>query len=300
MRRLPPLTALRAFEAAARHISFTRAAAELCVTQAAISQQVRQLEEWLGSALFLRAGHALRLTDKGQAWLPELTAMLDRLSFVSSSLRERDDGPLRITVLPSFATCWLVPRLGAFREMHPDIELKLTSSGELWDVSDDRFDVGIRSGLGRWRGLKADLIAREMLSPLCSPSLQASDRPLMEPADLLAKCLLHDTPKDAWPYWFTHVGVMNPNAGSGPKFDDHSHVLQAAIDGQGVALGKLLLAGDALRAGRLVQPFSITQPNDYSYWLVYPASAVSSRPDVAVFRAWLLNEAKRCSKEIEI
>lgn len=293
MRRLPPLNALRAFEAAARNMSFTRAASELCVTQAAISQQVRQLEEWLGSALFLRTGHSLRLTEKGQTWLPELTTMFDRLSSMGSTLRERKNDPLRITVLPSFATCWLVPRLNNFRAQHPDIELRLTSSAQLWNGSDDRFDVGIRSGLGRWPGLKADLIARETLSPLCSPAFCNADQPLREPADLLGQRLLHDTPKDAWLHWFTHAGIVNPDAGNGLMFDDHSHVLQAAINGQGIALGKLLLADGALRAGHLMQPVPVTQTNDYSYWLAYPPSTVIERHGVAIFRAWLLNETKR-------
>lgn len=198
MRRLPSLAALRAFEAGARHLSFTQAAAELCVTQAAISHQVRLLEEWLGFPLFERRGHSLCLTAKGMAYLPELTAAFDRISAATLRLRERVDGPLRITVLPSFAACWLVPRLGKFRDRYPEIDLKLSSSIELWDGSSDQFDVGIRSGLGRWAGLKADLIARETLAPVCSPAVAAGPPPLRQPSDLRGLRLLHDTPKDGW------------------------------------------------------------------------------------------------------
>jgi LysR family glycine cleavage system transcriptional activator len=289
MRRLPSLAALRAFEAGARHLSFTQAAVELCVTQAAISHQVRLLEDWLGFRLFDRRGHTLCLTAKGAAYLPELTAAFDRISAATLRLRERVDGPLRITVLPSFASCWLVPRLGKFRDLHPEIDLKLSSSTELWDGSGDLFDVGIRSGLGRWAGLKADLIARETLAPVCSPSVVAGPPPLREPSDLRGVRLLHDTPKDGWARWFDHAGVADVSVTAGLTFDEAGLMLQAAADGQGVALGRLMLSADDLAQGRLIRPFDIEIPNDYSYWLVYPRIS-SERPDVAAFRAWLLSE----------
>ncbi|OCC04405.1 transcriptional regulator [Labrys sp. WJW] len=291
MRRLPPLVAVRAFEAGARHLSFTRAADELCVTQTAISHQVRQLETWLGVRLFERAGHALRLTGAGRTYLAEVGEVLDRLATVTEAVRGRRDGPLRITVLPSFAACWLVPRLGRFRALHPDIELKLTSSPETSAFTEDRFDLGIRSGLGRWPGLKADLIAQEMLSPVCSPAIAAGLPSPCSPSDLLASHLLHDTPKDAWSRWFRHAGQPEAALAAGHAFDDHGHLLQAAAEGQGMALGKLFLAEHALREGRLVRPVDLILPNDYSYWLVYPRT-VAGRPDVGRFRTWLLAEAK--------
>lgn len=291
MRRLPPLVAVRAFEAGARHLSFTRAADELCVTQTAISHQVRQLETWLGVRLFERAGHALRLTGAGRTYLAEVGEVLDRLAAVTETVRGRRDGPLRITVLPSFAACWLVPRLGRFRALHPDIELKLTSSPETSAFTEDRFDLGIRSGLGRWPGLKADLIAQEMLSPVCSPAIAAGLPSPCSPPDLLASHLLHDTPKDAWSRWFRHAGQPEAALAAGHAFDDHGHLLQAAAEGQGMALGKLFLAEHALREGRLVRPVDLILPNDYSYWLVYPRT-VAGRLDVGRFRNWLLAEAK--------
>lgn len=204
-------------------------------------------------------------------------------------LRERVDSPLRITVLPSFASCWLLPRLSRFRELHPEIDLKLNSSPNLWNGSGDTFDVGIRSGLGRWPGLRADLITRETLAPVCSPLVAAGPPPLREPADLRGITLLHDTPKDGWSRWFEHAGVADINVTAGLTFDDAGLMLQAAADGQGVALGRLILASDHLAKGRLIRPFDLSIPNDYSYWLVYPRIS-SERPDIAAFRAWLLSE----------
>lgn len=291
MRRLPPLGALRAFEAGARLLSFTRAANELCVTQAAISHQVRQLEDWLGVRLFVRRGHTLALTPEGAAYLPELTEAMDRMAAATLRLRRRVDGPLRLTVLPSFAMCWLVPRLGRFRALHPQIDLRLTTTAELWNFTSEGFDLAIRSGLGRWQGLRADLLARESLSPVCSPALAAGPPPLREPADLRRLTLLHDTPRDGWARWLAHAGIAGVDATAGVAFDDAGLVLQAAAQGQGIALGRLTLAAGALQAGRLVQPFAIALPNDYSYWLAYPRLALE-RPEAVAFRNWLLAEAR--------
>jgi LysR family glycine cleavage system transcriptional activator len=284
------LGALRAFEAAARHLNFTLAAAELHVTQAAISHQIRQLETWLGLRLFERRGHALTMTEKGRSYLAEITLALDRIAAATARMKDGFDGPLRVTVLPSFATCWLLPRLDAFRAQHPDIDLKLTASAQRWDGADDRFDLGIRSGLGRWPGLTAELIARESLSPVCAPSVAAGPPALALPADLRYADLLHDTPRDGWQRWCERARVADIDLRAGLAFDDAALVLQAAVQGQGVALGRLTLAERDLRAGRLVQPFEISIPNDYSYWLVYP-SAKAERTDIAAFRAWLLAQA---------
>lgn len=288
MRRLPPLGAIRAFEAGARHLNFTNAAAELCVTQAAVSHQVKALEDWLGVRLFERRGHSLRLTDNGKEYLREITEALDRMAAATMKLRRQEDGPLRITALPSFASCWLVPRLGRFRDLHPEIDLRLTSSGELWNFAQDGFDIGIRSGLGRWPGLKADLIAHERLSPLCTPEI-AETLPARDPAALLHARLLQDTPKDMWSRWFDHAGLDRARVPPTLVFNDAALVLQAAADGQGIALGRMVLAEQALKSGRLVRLFDIELSNDYSYWLVYPRSALD-QPNVAAFRAWLRSE----------
>jgi LysR family glycine cleavage system transcriptional activator len=297
MRRLPPLGALRAFEAAARHSSFTAAAAELCVTQAAVSHQIRQLEDWLGLPLFVRRGHTLTLTEKGRAYVGDLTRALDLMASATLRVRERVEGPLRMTVLPSFASRWLVPRLARFSAQHPDIDVRLTSSAELWAGNDDRYDVAIRSGLGRWPGLKADLIARETLSPVCAPCVAAGERPLVTPGDLQHVALLHDAPKAGWRHWCEHVGVEGIDTAGGLAFDDASLALQAAVQGQGVALARMLLAADDLAAGRLVQPFDMAMPNDYSYWLAYRREK-AARPDVAAFRSWLLAQAREARTQM--
>ncbi|WP_234066850.1 transcriptional regulator GcvA [Myxococcus stipitatus] len=291
MRRLPPLGALRAFEAGARHLSFTRAATELGVTQAAISHQVRQLEDWLGIDLFERRGHALTLTAQGKAYLRELSAAFDQLAEATSRLSAREQGPLRITVLPSFAACWLVPRLEDFRRKHPDIEVHLTSSTELWDFLDERFDLGIRSGLGHWPGLKVEQLAQETLAPVCSPALA---KRLRTPRDLRKARLLHDTPKNGWRRWLEDASVEGVDADAGPVFNDAGLALQAARAGHGVALGRLMLAADDLEAGRLVQPFEHVLPNDFGYWLVHPRSH-SRRADVNVFKDWLHAAVKATS-----
>ena len=299
MRRLPPLGALRAFEAAAKHLSFTRAAAELCVTQAAISHQIRQLEDWLGIRLFERRGHALTLTAKGQTYLPELTGALDRIAAATLRLMEPDGRPLRITVLPSFASRWLVPRLEAFRALHPEIDVRLDSSAEVWSFATERFDLGIRSGLGKWTGLKTDLIARETLSPVCSPMLVNGPPAIRVPVDLRHVRLLHDTPREAWRRWCDEAGVDGLDLDTGASFNDASLALQAAVDGQGVALGRLMLAADDLRSGKLVRPFNHVLPNDYSYWLVYPSAALE-RSNVQAFRTWLLSEAKQREEPVPV
>ena len=280
MRRLPPLGALRAFKAAAKHLSFTRAAAELCVTRAAISHQIRQLEDWLAIRLFERRGHALKLTAKGEAYLPESAGALDRIAAATLRLMEPEGRSLHITVLPSFASRWLVPRLDGFRQLHPDIDVRVDSSADVWEFATDRFTLGVRSGLGKWAGLKADLIAHETLSPVCSPVLVDGPPAIRIPADLRHAHLLHDTPRQGWRRWCDKAGVDGLDVDAGALFNDASLSLQAAVDGQGVALGRLILAADDLQKGRLARPFDVVLPNDYSYWLVYPLAALD-RPNVA-------------------
>ncbi|WP_255469152.1 LysR substrate-binding domain-containing protein [Achromobacter sp. UMC46] len=212
------------------------------------------------------------------------------MAAATERVRGRSEGPLRISVLPSFARRWLLPRLPAFRVKHTDVDLRVTSSIQLWS-GDDTFDIGIRSGLGRWPGVKADLISREFLSPVCSPALAVGPPALTRPEDLKHVPLLHDQPRMAWQQWCQHAEVML-DLSQGGVFNDAALVLQAAIDGQGVALGRLMLAANDLRTGRLVRLFDHTLPNDYSYWIVYARSS-AQRPEVAAFRSWLLEEARQ-------
>jgi len=289
-RRLPPLNAIRAFEAAARHGSFTKAAVELHVTQGAVSHQVKLLEQWLGMPLFKRQGHFLTLTVQGQSYLPTLSKALDAVASATERLGTGVlAGPLRATVLPSFASKWLIPRLGTFHTQYPGIDLHISTSPGLHNFSLDAFDVGIRSGLGRWAGLRADLIAREALTPMLCPLLAARHR-VHRPDDLAGMTLLHDQPRDAWTRWLEIAGAMDVNAKHGPSFNDAALVLQAAIDGHGVAMGRVFLSAQDVEAGRLVRPFSQTLTNDFSYWLVCPKST-AAKPRIDAFRTWLLAEA---------
>ncbi len=289
-RRLPPLNAVRAFEAAARHRSFTKAALELHVTQGAVSHQVKLLEQWLEMPLFERFGHSLTLTAQGRSYLPALSEALDAVAGATENLGTGElAGPLRATVLPSFASKWLIPRLGTFKALYPEIDLHISASADLHNFSSNAFDVGIRSGLGRWTGLRADLIAREALAPMLSPVL-AAKHGVHQPCDLVGLTLLHDQPRDAWKRWLETAGAMDVDVRQGSSFDDAALVLQAAIDGHGVAMGRVFLAARDVASGRLVQPFAQTLTNDYSYWLVYPKST-AAKPRIDAFRTWLLAEA---------
>jgi LysR family transcriptional regulator, glycine cleavage system transcriptional activator len=247
-----------------------------------------------GLKLFERYGHALTLTTDGKSYLPHLSKALDALAIATERMSGAAvAGPLRVTVLPSFATKWLMPRLGRFRAAHPAIDLHVTSSLVLHDFSSGEFDIGIRLGLGRWPGLRADLISQEWLSPLCSPVLNGGPHPLREPLDLRFHTMLHDQPRDLWSRWLEMVGADGVDTRNGPGFSDSSLVLQSAIDGQGVALGRLFLASGDIAAQRLVKPFTQNLPNDFSYWLVYPKTS-AQRPRVDAFRSWLLGEAQTC------
>jgi LysR family transcriptional regulator, glycine cleavage system transcriptional activator len=290
-RTLPPLNALRAFEAAARHLSFTAAASELNVTQAAISHQIKALEERLGLKLFRRVGRGLLLSDAAQAYLTEIGAAFDRIAGATQRLHQHDAaGVLSATVLPSFAAKWLLPRLGRFRAAHPEIDLRISSSVEQVDLAREDFDIALRAGSGVYPGMRTDLILTENFFPVCSPALLSGPRPLRVPADLRAHTLLHDEPRDLWQLWLKMVGIADVDATRGPGFSDSGMVIQAAIEGQGIAIAKGTLAGDDLKAGRLVRPFDQSLPANYSYWLVCP-EASAERPKIVAFRDWLLAEA---------
>lgn len=292
MRRLPPLGAVRAFEAAARHLHFTRAADELAVTQAAISHQVRLLEEWLGQPLFKRRGRVLALTPTGATYLAELTPALERIAAASATARRPANGPVRVTVLPSLAARWLVPHLPAFQAAHPEIDLQLTTTADLWDGRDTRFDLGLRSGPGGWPGLNSALLATETLTPLCSPALREALPASCTPPDLLRHRLLHDTPKGNWGRWFSAAGYPDLPVPAGLNLTDSAIALQAAADGQGVALGRLFLAAADLRAGRLVMPCPEQRiSNDYAYWLVWPPRH-DANPAITAVRDWIRSTAQ--------
>ncbi len=291
-RSLPSLNGLRAFEAAARHLSFTRAAEELHVTQAAVSHQIKGLEERLGMRLFRRLNRALMLTDEGQRLFPAVRDAFERLAEAVEGLRARDTaGPLTVSVLPSFAAKWLVPRLSRFQERFPDIDLRITALERLVDLARDDVDVAIRFGSGRWRGVHAEMILADRVTPVCSPALAQR---LRDPADLAHVTLLHETMEPMrnfpdWAAWLQAAGVNGVDVSRGLRFS-HTHILlQAAIDGRGVALGQAPLAADDLAAGRLIAPFALSLPVGYAYYLVYLPEA-AERPKIKAFREWVLAE----------
>ena len=291
-RRLPPLNSLRAFEAAARHLSFTRAAEELHVTQAAVSHQIKGLEDYLGRKLFRRLNRALLLTDDGQAYLPSVSKAFELLNEATAHLlRSRTPGPLTVSVLPSFAARWLVPRLGKFRQAHPDIDLRIDPSTRLTDFSLGDVDVGIRYGRGKYPGLRADWLMTEDIFPVCSPALLRGEHPLREPSDLKHHVLLHDDGHGEWRTWLLAAGADDVDPTHGSIFTDSSMVIQAAMAGQGVALARGVLAADELAAGRLVRPFKLSLPTEYAYYFVSPEDT-AEQPKIAAFREWLLAEAR--------
>lgn len=299
-KRLPPLKPLRAFEAAARHLSFTEAAAELNVTQAAVSHQIKSLEDSLGAPLFRRMNRALRLTEEGQSLLGPVRDALSTIADAAEKIRRPEKaGPLTVSVLPSFASTWLVPRLMRFRQREPEIDIRLSADYELADFDHADIDVAIRWGKGDYPGLTAVRFMTEELFPVCAPRLtREGPHPLRAPADLKHHTLLHDDVLTDWRVWLLAAGVEDVDPDKGPSFNYSDLVLQAAIDGQGVALGRSSLAHDALARGQLVRPFDIALPGDYAYYFVCPDYAVA-RPKVAAFRDWLIEEAEHDRREEE-
>jgi LysR family transcriptional regulator, glycine cleavage system transcriptional activator len=297
-RRLPPLAALRAFEAAARHLSFTRAADELHVTQTAISHQIRTLEDLLGVKLFRRLPRGLVLTEEAQRYVPAVRDAFDRLDVATGELlAARTGGPVTASVLPSFAARWLVPRLGRFRTAHPEIDLRISASLHLVDFAREDVDLGIRMGRGHYPGLRVDRLFGESLMPVCAPALLQADRPLRRPEDLRHHVLLHEDDYTGWQLWLDLAGVTGVDARHGPIFTDAGMVVQAAAEGQGVALGRLALAAWDLAAGRLIRPFDVSMPHDLAYYLACP-EATAERPRIAAVRSWLLEEAASYEREL--
>ena len=288
--RLPPLNAVRAFEAAARHLSFTRAAEELHVTQSAISHQVKALEEYLGLKLFHRLNRALVLSEEGREYLPTVRRVFDQLYEATKRLTESGGrGKLTVSALPSFAARWLVPRLGRFGKLYPDIDIRLMPTAQLVDFVRDEVDVGIRYGRGRYPGLRVDRLMDEDVFPVCSPVLLGGSHPLQTPADLKHHILMHDDGHGDWRTWLLSAGVSGVDPERGPIFTDSSMLLQAAVAGQGVALARGALARDDISSGTLVRPFSLSLPVEFAYYLVCP-EASSDQPRIVAFRNWLLAE----------
>lgn len=290
--RLPPLKPLPAFEAAARLLSFTDAAAELHVTQAAVSHQIKHLEDALGIRLFRRLNRALLLTEEGQTFASDIRQALVQIAEASAKLKRQDaTGSLNVSCLPSFASAWLVPRLSRFRALHPDIDIRLAANYEITDFGVEDIDLAIRWGTGGYDDLHVVRLMTEEVFPVCSPRLLNDEtRPLREPSDLKYHTLLHDDIRTDWRVWLTAVGEPTVNPDKGPRFNFSNLVLQAAIAGEGVALGRSAIAHDALEQGLLVKPFDFAIPSDFAYWIVCPKDRADSAK-IKAFSDWLLDEA---------
>ncbi|TYM00281.1 transcriptional regulator GcvA [Bradyrhizobium rifense] len=289
--RLPSLNGLRAFEAAARHLSFTLAASELNVTQTAISHQIRRLEEELGIRLFIRQNRALALTPEARDYLPGVRAAFNDLRLATDRLlRKDDDRVLTVSTLASLAAKWLLPRLTDFQEAHPGIDVRITTSTSLVDFQRDDVDAAIRYGRGQWPGLRADWLMADELFPVCSPSLLRGDKPLRQPEDLKGYPLLHtsNANSDDWRLWLTAAGLPADIAKQpGITFDMIFMTIQAAIDGIGVAMGRTSYVSDDIAKGRLVVPFKIALPADAGFYLVSPEGRREA-PKLAAFRQWMI------------
>jgi len=291
LRRLPALNALKAFEAAARHESFTRAAEELCVTQGAVSHQVKALEEELGVKLFNRERQRLVITEAGREYLAVVRDALDRIAVGTDRLVQRQtSGALTISTSPDFAAKWLVHRLGRFAEAHPDIDLRVSATMHHVDFAREDVDLAVRHGDGNWAGLHVERLCSEQLFPVCSPKLVEGRRRLTEPCDVLKFPLLHLDGRQDWSRWLDAAGVNCPDLSHGPIMNRASMLIDAAIDGQGIALARSALAAWDLINGRLVRPFATTLPLHKSYWIVCP-KATSMLPKVTRARQWLLAQA---------
>lgn len=295
-RQLPPLKPLRAFEAAARHLSFTKAAQELNVTQAAISHQVKTLEDALQTQLFRRFNRRLMLTDTGQMYLPALTEAFDQIDAATRRLRADDrSGDLKVSVATSIAAKWLLPRLTRFRQQHPDIDVMVSASDKMTDFARDDMDMALRYGYGVYPGMRVDKLMQDTVFPVCSPALLQGPFPLHEPADLKHHTLMHEEWGDMinapdWGVWMAAAGVKGVNTDRGPRYSHSSLSLQAAMDGQGVALARSSLVGLDLEAGRLVQPFGPVLTTNYACYVVSPEAA-ADWPKIKAFREWLLEQA---------
>lgn len=296
---LPPLNALRAFEAAGRHLSVTKAAEELHVTVAAVSHQVKTLEDYLDIKLFRRSGNALYLTDAGQTLLPRLRAGFAELERALAELEEHDQrGLLTLSVAPIFASKWLIPRLEQFGAAHPEIDVRISATTELANFQEDGVDAAIRAGRGRYPGLACHRLFGESVVPMCSPSLRRGSHPLIEPHDLRHHVLLHiDWPAREqvipdWSSWLKTVGVADVDPTRGPHFAQPDYAMQAAAEGAGVVLGWRSLAQSDLDSGRLVIAIDLPLPMDVAFYLVYPETS-AEQPKLVRFREWLLDQTER-------
>ena len=297
MALLPPLNSLRAFEAVGRYLSFSKAADELNVTPGAISQQVRGLEDFLEIKLFKRRNRSIVLTDSGQVFLPLLSDGFAGISAaVESVRRSQGDEPLTISAAPSFTAKWLIPRLCKFQALHPEIDVRIDASSRLVDFAREDIDVGIRFGTGEVEGLDSIYLFSFDLIPVCSPDLMHEGKAVHDLSDIRHHTLLHsqDTDFDPsfpdWAMWLATAGVDDVDASRGMFFSQGEMVIEAAIEGQGIALGASVMVAGAIESGRLVQPFETRLPVRLSFHLITTRQKWGN-PKISAFRRWILDES---------
>jgi LysR family transcriptional regulator, glycine cleavage system transcriptional activator len=290
---LPPLSSLRVFESAARHLSFTKAAAELGMTQAAVSYQIKLLEERIGVPLFLRRPRQVALTEAGQRFAPEVTQAFNQLAEAYAAVRNVAEGTLVISTIQTFASNWLARHLGSFQMQHPALAVRLEVQSLMVDFARDEADVAIRSGSGDWPGVACHRLMKSQFSPMFSPKLDGAKSNVKTPADLLKLPILD--PRDYWwDIWFKAAGVPETDLDKRPGSSMGSQASEAnrALAGQGVAILTPALVANELAEGLLIQPFDLVASEDKAYWLVYP-EARRNVPKIRAFRDWLLAEIAR-------
>ena len=291
MRDLPPLNALRAFDAAARHLSLTRAAQELHVTHGAVSRQIKELEGFFGRPLFLRRPRGLELTSEGRLLAYTSSRMFEELRDAVRSLRDvRQAGVITVSTVASLAARWLVPRIAAFQAKFPDTEVRVGTTPQLVDFRRDGVDLALRYGRGGWPGVYSERLFAPREFPVCAPSLLQGARALRTPDDLAHFPLIHDMGFGNWSQWLAAAGAKQVDPPRGLVLQDMNVVLQAAIEGQGVALASMPLVHADLKAGRLVRPFTVDIPVELSFYIVCEHGREKS-PELAPFLAWLREEA---------
>jgi LysR family transcriptional regulator, glycine cleavage system transcriptional activator len=296
--RLPPLNALKAFEAAARHESFTRAADELCVTQGAVSQQVKALEAELAIKLFNRERQRLVITEAGRDYLTVIRDALDRIAVGTEKLLERQNaGVLTVSTSPDFASKWLVHRLGHFAEAHTGIDLRVSATLHHVDFAREEVDLAVRHGDGNWPGLDTVKLCSEQLFAVCSPKLLSGRRRLSRRADILKLPLIHTESRTDWTRWLQAAGLDEAKVTHGPVLNRASMAIDAAINGQGIALARTTLAAFDLINGRLARPFEEALRLSKSYWIICP-KATATLPKIVTFRDWLLAEVASDNRQL--
>lgn len=310
-RELPPLDLLLGFEAAARHLSFTKAAAELFLTQSAVSRQVQALEEALGVPLFQRKHRALLLTDEGQMLLKSTSAMLESMRELTRKIRGSNvPTALSVTTIVSFASLWLIRRLPKFREANPCVDVRISADNQLVDLTRDRIDVAIRYCAPEAAPKGSIKLFGEEVMPVCSPQLlRDKKRPLKTPQDLRHHVLLHDeySPREAWLHWDTWLtahGVVGLDRAGDVGFSHYDQMIQAAAEGQGVALGRWPLLSNLIKRGQLVAPFDPgtlhgEPPKSTRAFFVFCEPRSASRPEVKAFVDWLIAESDRDCAELQ-